>query len=111
DLVAITDADTRHGPSYRAGQVTIGVIIHSDSTVSGHGPGVTALLNGPARFLQPLHRSRANLAEILGVRRAAPPQRQATLMERDRRRARIVREPPPRLAFETRSGGGELAPK
>ena len=38
DLAAIADADHRFGRSFRTGAMTVGVVIHSDSTVSGHGP-------------------------------------------------------------------------
>jgi hypothetical protein len=85
DMVAITESDARRGPSWRSGRITIGVVVHGDSTVSGHGPGVTPLLTGPAALLRPRHDPRANLAELLGVRRAAPPRERATLIERDRR--------------------------
>ncbi|MGF6980970.1 DUF4438 domain-containing protein [Paraburkholderia sp. JPY303] len=100
DMVAITDADTRRGPLFRTGRVTIGVIVHGDSTVSGHGPGVTPLLTGPAEFLVPMHSPRANLAEIFGVRDAMPPQQRLTLAEADRRRRCVLREAPPQLAFQ-----------
>lgn len=99
DMVAIVGADNRHGPSVRHDRVTIGVIVHSDSTVSGHGPGVTPLLTGPASVLRPMRDDGANLAEICGVRRAAPRHSRATLSERDPRRACLARELPPRLAF------------
>lgn len=101
DMVAITDADTRRGPLYRSGRVTIGVIVHGDSTVSGHGPGVTPLLTGPIEELRPIHAPRANLAEFFGVRRIAPPREQRTLSERDRRACCVVRNAPPQLAFAT----------
>jgi hypothetical protein len=100
DLVAITDADTRRGPIYRQGRVTIGVIVHGDSTVSGHGPGVTPVLTGPASLLQPQHDTRANLAAIFGVRPLAVPRQHPTLAERDRRRRCALREAGPALAFE-----------
>jgi hypothetical protein len=45
DLVAILDADNTHGRIYRTGAVTVGVVVHSDSFVAGHGPGVTTLLS------------------------------------------------------------------
>lgn len=99
DLVAITDADTRHGPQFRTGRVTVGVIVHGDSTVSGHGPGVTPLLTGPAGSLRPMRESRANLAAIFSLRPLAPPVEQPTLAERDCRRRRLLRELPPALAF------------
>jgi hypothetical protein len=81
DLVAILDADNRHGPLYRQGRITIGVIVHGDSTVSGHGPGVTPLLTGPARILRPAHRADANLASVLDVRNVAPARVYPTLIE------------------------------
>ncbi|CAL8479517.1 DUF4438 domain-containing protein [Caballeronia sp. S22] len=100
DMVAIIDSDTRRGPLYRGAYVTIGVIVHGDSTVAGHGPGVTALLTGPASALRPFRQAQANLANIFGIRRAVPPQERRTLSERDRRKRCVLREPPPRLAFD-----------
>lgn len=43
DIVAIQDHYAAYGPHYKQGAVTIGVIVHSDSFTSGHGPGVTGL--------------------------------------------------------------------
>lgn len=88
DFVCIQDADTRHGPSYQAGRISIGVIVHSDSTVSGHGPGVCILLTGPRHALEPVRDQRANLAALLGVREPAPPRPHATLIEQDRQSRR-----------------------
>jgi hypothetical protein len=68
DLVAVYHADNRIGPTYRLGWMTIGVIVHSDSTVSGHGPGVTPLLTGPIQRLRPMYDPQANLAVIFGLR-------------------------------------------
>ncbi|HEY0687383.1 MAG TPA: DUF4438 domain-containing protein [Steroidobacter sp.] len=85
DFVAIVDADVRRGPSFRQRRVTIGVIVHGDSTVSGHGPGVTALLTGPAEILQPQRHARANLAAVFRIRPLATPTQRITLTDRDRR--------------------------
>ena len=74
DMVAIVQADNRFGPTYRQGWVTVGVIVHGDSTASGHGPGVTPLLSGPMQRLRPVHAPHANLAVIFGLR-ALPPAR------------------------------------
>jgi hypothetical protein len=93
DMVAIVGGDTRFGPSMRGTRITIGVIVHGDSTVSGHGPGVTALLTGPSSQLQPLLDARANLAEILGVRRAQAPRNVPTLPEIDQRHRRATATP------------------
>jgi hypothetical protein len=82
DMVAILDGDVRFGPAYRQGWVTIGVIVHGDSTASGHGPGVTPLLTGPMALLQPVLDPRANLAEIFGVRSLPPARRYPPLVGR-----------------------------
>lgn len=73
DIVAICDGDARFGPSRRSGRVSIGVIVHGDSTVSGHGPGVSMLFTGPARRLLPVRDPRANLAALYRVREPAAP--------------------------------------
>jgi hypothetical protein len=74
DIVAVVSLDARFGPTRRRGFVTIGVVVHSDSTVAGHGPGVTPLLVGPLDLLRPIHTPDANLAAICGLRRALAPQ-------------------------------------
>ena len=74
DLVCVEGADSRFGFSARHGHLTFGVIAHSDSTVSGHGPGVVALLTGPASRLRPVFDSSANVAALYQRRRLAGPQ-------------------------------------
>jgi Domain of unknown function (DUF4438) len=73
DLVAICPLDYRFGASYRGGSLTIGVVIHSDSFVAGHGPGVTPLLVANDGSLRPVFHPRANLATLLGVRSQLAP--------------------------------------
>jgi hypothetical protein len=102
DMVAIVSGDTRFGPSYRRGRITLGVIVHGDSTVSGHGPGVTALLSGPAALLRPVLASDANLARMLGVREPAAPRERRTLPESEGRS--LVRERVREPAYEVASG-------
>jgi len=51
DLVAIADLDTRFNAGYRRGWITIGLVVHGGSPQPGHGPGVTAILTGPAGSL------------------------------------------------------------
>lgn len=73
DLVAITPVDFSFGPSRQPDRVTIGVVVHSDSHVAGHGPGVTPLLMGPREILRPFFRSDANLATVFGLRPTLAP--------------------------------------
>ena len=67
DIVAISNADNSYGRSYREGAVTIGIVIHSDCVLAGHGPGVTTLLtskSGEIKFN--LHKD-ANIANYLKI--------------------------------------------
>lgn len=48
DLLAVSDLDVRYNVGYRRGWITVGVVVHSDSPQPGHGPGLTAVLTGPA---------------------------------------------------------------
>jgi hypothetical protein len=68
DVVAIVDADNSFGRTFRTGAVTIGVISHGKSYISGHGPGVTTLLTSASGMLEPVIDERANLATILSLR-------------------------------------------
>jgi Domain of unknown function (DUF4438) len=84
DLVCVQGADSRFGFSARRGHVTIGVIAHSDSTVSGHGPGVVALLTGSAARLRPVFDPNANIAALYRRRRLPPRRPQVPLVGRPR---------------------------
>ena len=54
DLLAVTDLDVRHNMGFRRGHVTVGVVVHGDSPMPGHGPGLVPLLCGPATLLRPV---------------------------------------------------------
>jgi hypothetical protein len=82
DFVAVTNGDGRFGPSWRHGRITVGVVVHGDSTVSGHGPGVTALLTGPAPLLRPTLDANANIAALYHRRALSPPRRYLPLAAR-----------------------------
>lgn len=61
DFVAIVDHDAEYGPHYKEGAMTVGVIVHSDSFTSGHGPGVTVLATSQAGKIIPVENPDANL--------------------------------------------------
>jgi len=44
DFVALLDHDNRFGRAFRKGAISIGVVVHSDCKLAGHGPGVTTLM-------------------------------------------------------------------
>ncbi len=68
DIVAIRDRASFYGRQYRRGAVEIGVVVHSDSFISGHGPGVTTLLTSLEGEIIPEIDSKANIANLLGLR-------------------------------------------
>lgn len=67
DLVAISCGSSQFGPALRENKTIIGVIVHGDSIVSGHGPGVTPLLSGSDRKLHPIRDPEANLALLFDL--------------------------------------------
>lgn len=69
DLVAIMDHDNVYGRSYRKGAVTIGIVIHSDCRIAGHGPGVTTLLSCKTHKIKPVLSKTANIADIVKIGR------------------------------------------
>ena len=69
DFVAIRDADNTFGRHYYEGAVTIGIVSHSDSFLSGHGPGVSTLLSSKEGKIKPKIYSQANLAQLLKIGR------------------------------------------
>lgn len=81
DFVAILHSDTRFGRAYRQGFATIGVVVHGDSTASGHGPGVLTLLTGPGRSFELMRDTRANLAIVFGCRQLPSPKAYRPLIQ------------------------------
>ena len=83
-FVAISHADSRFGRAYHRGHMTIGIVVHSDSTGSGHGPGVVTLITGAARHLEPLRDPAANLAAVLRLRQPSKPRPHRPLLRKER---------------------------
>ncbi len=74
DLIAIKDQHHAYGRSYKKGAVSIGVVVHTSCTQSGHGPGITSLLSCDTKALELLKDDKANIAEILGIGTARLPE-------------------------------------
>ena len=68
DFVAIMDADHRYGRIYRQGAISIGIVIHGDSVIAGHGPGVTSLMTSSTGKIKPILDPKANIATVMGLR-------------------------------------------
>jgi hypothetical protein len=67
DIVALLDHDNRFGRAYRQGAVSIGIVVHSNCLLAGHGPGVTTLMTCATPLIKPVIDPRANLADLLGI--------------------------------------------
>ncbi len=67
DFVALIDQDNRFGRTHRKGAVTIGIVIHSDCKLAGHGPGVTTLLTCGNGEIEPIMDPKANIADLLMI--------------------------------------------
>lgn len=68
DIVAIIDADHAHGRIFLEGAIAVGVIVHGDSRVAGHGPGVTTLLTSRTGNIDLVIDPEMNLARLLNLR-------------------------------------------
>lgn len=69
DIVALENTDNCYGRCFRKGSVSIGVVVHSDCILAGHGPGVTTILSSKAGRISPMVDKRANIANYLGIRK------------------------------------------
>ncbi len=68
DLVALMDAGNSYGHIYRQGCISVGIVIHGDSYVAGHGPGVTTLFAAEEGQIEPVLDPTANIASVMGLR-------------------------------------------
>ena len=67
DILAVRDHDHTMNRGYREGAITIGIINHADSFMTGHGPGVMDLLSCATAKIEPVIDKQANLAVYLGI--------------------------------------------
>ncbi|MEG0469826.1 MAG: DUF4438 domain-containing protein, partial [Longicatena sp.] len=65
DIVAVQDHNNHNGPHYLKDAVSIGVVVHSDSFTSGHGPGLTIVLTSRTNAIKPIIDKDANIANYL----------------------------------------------
>jgi hypothetical protein len=72
DFVALLDHDNRYGRAYRKGAISIGIVVHSDCLLAGHGPGVTTLMTCETALIEPVIDPKANMADLLGIGTPAP---------------------------------------
>ena len=67
DFVALLDHDNSYGRSFLKGAISIGVVVHSDCLLAGHGPGVSTLMTCSKPLIKPILNASANIADILKI--------------------------------------------
>lgn len=65
DFVFLEDCDNTYGRQYLKGSGTVGIVVHSNCILSGHGPGVTTLLSSKKGTLRPRIEADANLKNYM----------------------------------------------
>lgn len=68
DFVAIVDADHSYGRIYKTGAISIGIIVHSNCVIAGHGPGVMTVLTSSNGKIIPVVSKNSNLANYLKIK-------------------------------------------
>ncbi len=61
DVVAIMDADATYGRIYKTGSIVVGIVVHSDCVLAGHGPGVMVIMSSKQGNIEPVIDKQANL--------------------------------------------------
>ena len=67
DLVYLENCDNTLGRGYFEGSGTLGVVVHSDCVLVGHGPGVTSLMSARKSVFEPYIDENANIGKLLGI--------------------------------------------
>jgi hypothetical protein len=67
DFVALMDHDNSYGRAYKKGAVSIGVVVHSDCFLAGHGPGIATIMTCPKSLIKPIIDPKANIADLLKI--------------------------------------------
>lgn len=68
DIVLLQDCDNTHGRGFLRDAVSIGVVVHSDCGMMGHGPGITTLLTCKKPLIEGVFDQRANLADLWRIK-------------------------------------------
>jgi len=67
DVVVIPNADHRWGRGYRKDAVTIGLCIHGDSVMTGHGPGILTIMSSSEPVIEWVIDPNANIANYFQI--------------------------------------------
>lgn len=71
DIVVIPNADHRWGRGFKRDAVTIGLCIHGDSVMSGHGPGILTIMSAAEPVIEWVIDPNANIKNYLQIGEAS----------------------------------------
>ena len=67
DFVALLDHDNSYGRAFVKGAISIGIVVHSDCLLAGHGPGIATLMTCSKPLIEPVLDAGANIADLLQI--------------------------------------------
>lgn len=67
DIVLLENCDNTYGRGYLTGASSIGVVVHSDCTIMGHGPGISTIMSCKKPLIEGILNPHANLADYMGI--------------------------------------------
>lgn len=71
DIVVIPNADHRWGRGFKKDAVTIGLCIHGDSVMAGHGPGILTIMSAAEPVIEWVIDPNANIKNYLQIGEAS----------------------------------------
>ncbi len=68
DIVYLENTDNSFGRCYKKGAGSVGIVVHSDCIIAGHGPGVTTIATSVKGKIKPIINKNANIAYYLNLK-------------------------------------------
>ncbi len=68
DLVYLQDTDNSFGRCYKKGAGSVGIVVHANCVIAGHGPGVTTIATSVKGKIKPILNKNANIVNYLGIK-------------------------------------------
>ncbi|MBS4016139.1 MAG: DUF4438 domain-containing protein [Candidatus Latescibacteria bacterium] len=68
DIVYLENTDNTFGRCYKKGAGTVGIVVHADCVIAGHGPGVTTIATSVKGKIKPVINKKANIADYLQLK-------------------------------------------
>ncbi len=67
DFVALMDHDNSYGRAYVKDAVSVGIVVHSDCKLAGHGPGIATIMTCHSSLIKPFKDRQSSIADILKI--------------------------------------------